>query len=152
MFPADKAVGIVDEEGEETNADGEIGGIGEGCKNPHRYQHYVVGGVCQSEIRTAPIGEVDGEEAGGYGKSAKRQIGRTQPFQKEIKQYGNQSGERAGEYPFLFGDLLYGYLRFVALIGVFQPRNQGHNRHGYGHADRGNHFPVIGKAVGNVAV
>ena len=152
FLPAEIAVDIVDQKGNKAHDNRDIANVGHAGKHPQNNQHHVVGSVGKGKERASAESEIDGDKAGGDGKGAGDDVGGIKMRQDEIKHSGNKGGADPHPYRFRFADGVDLNLCFVALIGIAEPRDEGKDRHRHGHAEIGDHFAVIGKAIGNDAI
>ena len=72
--------------------------------------------------------------------------------QDEEKCGGDGCGENPHDKPVPGPCAAHGHLRTAAGVRVAQPDNEAVNRHGHGHAQIGQHFPIIAETQGNQAV
>ena len=152
FLPAEIAVDIVDQKRNKAHDNGNIANVGYAGKHPQNNQHHVVGSVSKGKERASAESEIDRNKAGGNGEGAGDDVGGIEMRQDEIKHGGNNGGANPHPHRFRFADGVNLNLRFVALIRVAEPRDEGKDRHRHGHPEIGDHFAVISKAIGNNAI
>ena len=149
FLPAEIAVDIIDQKGNKAHDNGNIAYVRYARQHPQHNQHHVVGSVGKGKQRTSAESEIHSDKACGDGKGAGEDIGGMEMRQDEIKHGGNNGGADPHPHRFRFADGVDLNLRFVALIRVAEPRDEGKDRHRHGHPEIGDHFAVIGEAIRN---
>lgn len=152
FLPVEKSVDIVEQKGDKANDNGNIADVADACQRPKDNQDDVVCGIGGGEKRTSAECEIHGEKTGGHRNGTRYDIRGVKEVQDEIENPGNDRGGGKHQNNFAFTNCVHFHFRFISFVRIFQPGNQGKNRHGHCHAEISQHFAVVGESIGNDAV
>ena len=150
--PAEKAVNVVCQKSGKAHGYGNIPCVLKACQHPQHNENDIIGSIGQGKPGTSAKGQVHRKEAGGHGQGAGDQVGGAEILQDPVKSGGHHRRKSQHDPNLPLANGVDRYLGLVAPEGVFQPGDQGKHRHRHGHAQVGDHFPVVGKAVRNDAI
>jgi len=142
-FPVDKAVGIVDEEGQKAKYHRKIGNAFHGSEYPKPDKHDVVEGVADCVVGTAQNQEHRRKKACGNGKGTQGQVCGVKVLQNEIERRRHRTCGKGKERPLFCGHRGDFHFRFPCFRGVAKPTHARDDCARQGHKDVGNHFPIV---------
>ena len=152
-LPIDEAVYVVDEKSNEAEDHRKIAQVLQSGGKPEGDENEVVQGISERVSGMASVGEINGKEARGDRKSGNSEICRRKGFQNEIEDNGYKKRQKRQKKEFpLFQTGIDTNLGFSFFKGVLQPRDKREDCHRERHTDVGQHFAVIGEAIGNDTV
>ena len=122
------------------------------CQAPQDDQNHVICCVCQGQKRASSEGQICSEEARRDGDGTGNEIIRFKIFKNEIKNRCHGNGCKPHKNALIFSDFINFDLCAIAIIGVFQPRNERKHRHRQGHSEIGHHLAIIGEGIGYCAI
>ena len=150
--PICKAVKIVDQKYDKANDHREIRHILYCRKYPQKNEDEIVYSICKSKERTALCTQTNGKETCCHREGAGQKICSTEEFKYEVANHRYGYRKKEYQYKLAFFQATDRNLALFALIGIFQPGQKCNRCHRRRHSEIGQHFSVIGKAKGDIAV
>ena len=144
--PAEKAVHIIYEKDYKTYDDGNVRYIGNSRHYPHYNEDNVVYRIRKREKYTPAKRQTNGKEACADRQRTHNQICGVKRFKNKVKCYRHKQSENEYENYFFLFKPVHSHLYLTLTVRIFKPRDKRKQRHRCAHAEKGDHFTVIGKA------
>lgn len=151
-FPVQKAIAVVEEKHHKANHHGDIAPVLQAGQNPKNDKNHIIESIGQGIKGTSPEGKIYGDKTCCHGKGAGGKIGGIEGRQNEIEPNGHPHRQKPQNREFSSADPVYLHLRSSPLIGMSQPGDQREDRHGQGHAEIGDHLPIVRKGIGDESI
>lgn len=152
LFPAEKAIEVMEEEDAEIHRHGDIGGVLARGQHPQHNKHDVVRRVAEAIIRRAEHGQGGCQEARGDGQDAEAEVRRIERRQQPAEQRCHRSSGQHEQGQVAAGQAADGHGAARLVRRVAPPRHGGPDRHRQAHAEIGEHLAPVAKAAGDGAV